>query len=42
MFERKYETLIREVRNLEGELADQNLALDKQRTGTRVEDVLTM
>jgi len=40
--ERKYEILIREVRNLEGELADQNLALDKQRTGTRIEDVLTM
>lgn len=27
---------------MEGELADQNLALDKQRTGTRIEDVLTM
>jgi len=40
--ERKYGILIREVRNLEGELADQNLALDKQRTGTRIEDVLTM
>lgn len=32
--ERKYETLIKEVRNLEGNLADYNLAMDKSRTGT--------
>lgn len=31
--ERKYEGLIKEVRSLEGDLADYNLAMDKARTG---------
>ena len=30
------------MRNLEGQLADYNLALDKQRTETRPEDVIAM
>ena len=33
-YERKYETLIKEVRRLEGQLADYNLAMDKSRTST--------
>ena len=40
--EKKYDDLIKEVRNLEGQLADYNLALDKQRTETRSEDVIAM
>ncbi len=32
--ERQYETLIKSVRSLEGDLADYNLAMDKSRTGT--------
>ncbi len=32
--ERQYETLIKTVRGLEGELADYNLAMDKSRTST--------
>mmetsp|Transcript_21251 Transcript_21251/g.3449 ORF Transcript_21251/g.3449 Transcript_21251/m.3449 type:complete len:82 (+) Transcript_21251:214-459(+) len=40
--ERKYDTLIKEVRTLEGELADYNLTLDKKRAETRPEDVMTM
>jgi hypothetical protein len=32
--ERQYETLIKTVRSLEGDLADYNLAMDKSRTGT--------
>ena len=32
--ERRYETLIKNKENLEGELADYNLALDKTRTST--------
>ena len=32
--ERNYETLIKTVRSLEGELADYNLAMDKSRTST--------
>jgi len=32
--ERKYESLIKEVRTLEGNLADYNLAMDKSRTST--------
>ena len=31
-YERKYDTLIKEVRSLEGDLADYNLAMDKSRT----------
>mmetsp|Transcript_21333 Transcript_21333/g.75175 ORF Transcript_21333/g.75175 Transcript_21333/m.75175 type:complete len:604 (-) Transcript_21333:508-2319(-) len=34
VYERKYEGLIKEVRSLEGELADHNLAMDKARAGT--------
>ena len=37
--ERKWDTLIKEVRGLEGELADRNLAQDKQRSGTKPEDI---
>lgn len=40
--ERKYDTLIKEVRSLEGELADYNLTLDKKRAETRPEDVIAM
>lgn len=32
--EREYDDLINEVRQLEGELADYNLAMDKSRAGT--------
>ncbi|CAD7929187.1 unnamed protein product [Amoebophrya sp. A25] len=42
MLEKRYEQLIKSVRNLEGELADYNLALDKQRTDTRPEEVTYM
>ena len=38
-FERQYEGLIKEVRSLEGDLADYNLALDKARTHTETADV---
>ena len=38
-YERKYEELIKEVRNLEGQLADYNLAQDKHRTSTDPEDI---
>lgn len=34
--------MLKTVRNLEGELADYNLTLDKMRTDTRVEDVNMM
>jgi len=37
--ERKYDTLIKEVRQFEGELADYNLALDKFRSDTKPEDI---
>lgn len=37
--EKKYEGLLKEVRSLEGELADYNLTLDKKRGDTRIEDV---
>ena len=37
--ERQYETLIKDVRKFEGELADYNLALDKDRSGTKPEDI---
>lgn len=37
--ERKYETLIKEVRHLEGQLADYNLSMDKFRTSTEPEEV---
>jgi intraflagellar transport protein 74 len=37
--ERKYESLIKDVRKYEGELADYNLALDKHRSDTKPEDI---
>merc|ERR1719413_305712 len=37
--EKRYEALVKTVRNLEGDLADHNLATDKQRTDTRPEEV---
>lgn len=37
--ERKYESLIKDVRKCEGELADYNLALDKHRSDTKPEDI---
>ena len=37
--ERRYEELIKEVRMLEGQLADYNLAMDKSNHHTPVEDV---
>eukprot|EP00743_Colponemidia_sp_Colp-15_P001360 GILK01001490.1.p1 GENE.GILK01001490.1~~GILK01001490.1.p1 ORF type:complete len:646 (+),score=138.74 GILK01001490.1:56-1993(+) len=40
--ERRYETLIKEVRRLEGELADYNLTIDKMRTDTRPEEILNV
>lgn len=40
--EKKNEALLKEVRGLEGELADYNLALDKKRADTRTEDLLLM
>lgn len=41
-YERKYEQTINQVRSLEGELADFNLALDKLRTNTDVADIREM
>merc|ERR1719183_1277789 len=41
-YEKRYDELIKSVRNLEGDLADYNLALDKQRTDTRPEEVQHM
>lgn len=38
--ERKYEGLIKEVRSLEGDLADYNLAMDKARTGTDAGEIV--
>lgn len=40
--EREYEATITEVRSLEGQLADFNLALDKIRTNTAVSDIAAM
>lgn len=40
--EKKYEGLTKEVRQLEGTLADYNLAVDKQRAGTRPDDIRNM
>lgn len=40
--ERKYDVLINEVRQLEGELADYNLAQDKFRAGTKVDDIMAL
>lgn len=41
-YEKRYDTLIKTVRTYEGDLADYNLALDKQRTDTRPEEVQYM
>lgn len=40
--EKRYDSLVKTVRALEGDLADYNLATDKQRTDTRPEDVQHM
>lgn len=40
-YERTYETLLNEVRDLEGTLADYNLARDKLRTGADPQDIET-
>lgn len=37
--EQKYEDLNKEVRELEGGLADYNLAVDKERTGTKPQEI---
>ena len=37
--ERKYEALIKEVRKLQGDLADYNLIVDKSRTNTEPQDI---
>mmetsp|Transcript_15509 Transcript_15509/g.33964 ORF Transcript_15509/g.33964 Transcript_15509/m.33964 type:complete len:619 (+) Transcript_15509:77-1933(+) len=37
--DKRYESLVKTVRSLEGDLADYNLATDKQRTDTRPEEV---
>merc|ERR1712048_1520175 len=37
--EKRYDALVKTVRSLEGDLADHNLATDKQRTDTRPEEV---
>ncbi len=37
--ERKYDTIMKEVRLLEGQLADFNLALDKLRTNTNIGEI---
>ncbi|KAF4739092.1 hypothetical protein FOZ63_026485 [Perkinsus olseni] len=38
-YQRRYQSLLEEVKGLEGELADYNLALDKQRISIRPEDL---
>lgn len=38
--ERKYESYIKEVRGLEGQLADYNLSMDKTRAGTNPNEIL--
>eukprot|EP00933_Yihiella_yeosuensis_P004882 TRINITY_DN109280_c0_g1_i2.p1 TRINITY_DN109280_c0_g1~~TRINITY_DN109280_c0_g1_i2.p1 ORF type:complete len:638 (+),score=154.09 TRINITY_DN109280_c0_g1_i2:63-1916(+) len=40
--EKRYDVLVKDVRSLEGDLADHNLATDKQRTDTRPEEVHQM
>ncbi len=40
--ERQFDELIKDVRQLEGELADYNLALDKQRSDTKPEDIMAI
>merc|ERR1719356_1170318 len=40
--EKRYDQLVKNVRLLEGDLADHNLATDKQRTDTRPEEVHNM
>jgi intraflagellar transport protein 74 len=39
ILEKRYDSLVKTVRALEGDLADHNLATDKQRTDTRPEEV---
>lgn len=40
--DKRYDTLVKTVRSLEGDLADHNLATDKQRTDTQPEEVHQM
>lgn len=40
--ERRFEDLSKEVRDLEGRLADYNLAFDKHRAGTKPDDIRTI
>jgi len=42
VLEKQYDDLINEVRRLEGELADYNLAQDKYRAGTKQEDIMAL
>lgn len=42
VLEKQYDDLINEVRRLEGELADYNLAQDKYRAGTKQEDIFAL
>lgn len=40
--ERKYDNLLKEVRSLEGDLADYNLAMDKSRTSMDASDIVSV
>ena len=42
VLEKQYDELINEVRRLEGDLADKNLAQDKYRSGTKQEDIMAL
>ena len=37
--ERRYESAVKEVRSLEGDLADYNLAMDKSRTNVEISEI---
>eukprot|EP00919_Chromeraceae_sp_WS-2016_P037110 GHVR01088302.1.p1 GENE.GHVR01088302.1~~GHVR01088302.1.p1 ORF type:complete len:582 (-),score=143.52 GHVR01088302.1:57-1637(-) len=41
-YERRFEALVKQLRSLEGDLADYNLALDKRRCDTRPEEVVQL
>lgn len=42
VLEKRFDELSKEVRSLEGKLADYNLAFDKQRAHTRPEEIRNM
>jgi len=42
VLEKKYDVLIKDVRQYEGDLADINLAQDKYRTDTKTEDIFAL